>query len=127
METNFLTVKQAAEGFRDLKRKDLFPNEDQRRDLCELLHYAFVDIRAYAYEGKHLEAGELADIFHNIPNEMYGDGLWDLTALIQKFKVYHKKYGGTNYVSHFNRIFQVNQRSQRIHTGMAVNPATTEV
>ncbi len=106
-----MTMKQTTEGFRDLKQKDPLPNECQRRRLCELLHYAFVDIRAYAYEGKHLEAGELADIFHNIPNEMYGDGLWDLTALIQGLEVYHKEYGGRNYPLLLYRIFEINQTS----------------
>jgi hypothetical protein len=126
-EKGFMTVKEATKGFKNLRQNPTLPNEDQRGGLCELLHYAFVDIRAYAYEGKHLEAGELADIFHNIPDEMYGYGLWDLSALIQRLRVFHKKYGGTNYVSHLNRIFQINHRSLRIHTGIAVKPAATEV
>ena len=97
------------EEARKQREKELFPNECQRRELCELLHHVLVDIREYGYEGKYLEVAELAEIFHNIPNEMFGDGLWDLTALIQRLKDYRNKYGGRNYVSYLNGIFKINR------------------
>ena len=106
MQSNFLTVKDDRKGFRNLRQKNLLPNESQRRGLCQLLHHVLVDIRQYGYEGKCLEASELADIFHNIPNEMYGDGLWDLPALMQRIGIHQRKHGGRNYSSHLESIFR---------------------
>jgi uncharacterized protein (DUF2267 family) len=105
---NELTKNMLAKNSKNVGQKDVIPNEQQRREMCELLHYAFTDIRTYAHEGKYLEAAELADIFHNIPNEMYGDGLWDLATLIQRIETHQKKNGGRDYASHLKTIFQLN-------------------
>jgi hypothetical protein len=81
------------------------PNRQQRQDLCELISNAFTDIRYYAWNGRNKQAAKLADIFHNIPQEMYGYGLWDLTSFIESLQLYQDKYGGRNYVSNLNKIF----------------------
>jgi hypothetical protein len=104
-ERGFMAAKIITEGVKNLRQKSVLPDGDQRREICELLHHVLVDIREYSYEGRYLEAAELADIFHNIPNEMYGDGLWDLSALIERLETNHKKYGRRNYISHISRIF----------------------
>ena len=81
------------------------PNEKQCRDLCELIHYAFTDIRAYLRDGKADQAEELADIFHAVPQEIHGYGLWDLQSFVKSLRRYQKKHGGTNYISYLNEIF----------------------
>lgn len=105
-ERNEVVKNMLAKISKNVGKKDIIPNEQQRREICELLHYALIDIRAYAYEGKYLEAAELADIFHNIPNEMYGTGLWDLASLVQRVETYQDKNGGRDYVSHLKKIFK---------------------
>lgn len=81
------------------------PNEEQLKELCELFCYAFTDIRAYLTDGKNIQAEELADIFHNIPQEMYGYGLWNLPSMLENLQRYQDKYGGTNYVGYLKKIF----------------------
>ena len=66
------------------------PNKQRRQALCKLISYAFTDIRSYAWEGKYNQAAELADIFHNIPQEMYGYGLWDLSVLVEDLAEFEK-------------------------------------
>jgi hypothetical protein len=82
------------------------PNERQRERFCDVLHYAFSDIRAYLQNGDYRQAEELANIFHNIPQEMYGIGLWNLPTLVNRLRKHQKKYGGRNYVSYLNKIFE---------------------
>jgi hypothetical protein len=89
------------------------PNKEQRKGLCDLIYCAFTDIRAYARSGKSMEAAELADIFHNIPQEMYGYGLWDLPSFLESLQDYQEKYGGTNYVAYLDKIFNGEHLSAR--------------
>jgi hypothetical protein len=42
-----------------------------RRKLCELIHFAFVEIRLLGSTGKAEQAADLADAFHNLPKEMW--------------------------------------------------------
>jgi hypothetical protein len=49
------------------------PNDAQRRKLCEMLHHALVEIRALAADGRGERASDLADAFHNLPQEMWCD------------------------------------------------------
>jgi hypothetical protein len=96
-----IPMKHITNNFKD----DSLPNRKQRKALCNLLSHAFTDIRSYAWNGKGEQTAELADIFHNIPKEMHGYGLWDLSSLIESLKEYQKKYGGRNYISELSRIF----------------------
>ena len=48
---------------------------------------------------------ELADIFHNVPQEMHGYGIWDLPSFVESLRKYREKHGGTNYISYLNEIF----------------------
>ncbi len=49
------------------------PNEAQRKKLCDMLHHALVDIRALAGSGHGEQASDLADAFHNLPQEIWCD------------------------------------------------------
>ena len=60
-------------------KSDPLPTDKQRMALCEMIAYAFIEIRALVYGGQSKQAADLADAFHNIPREMYGWGQfrWD--------------------------------------------------
>lgn len=49
------------------------PNEAQQKKLCDMLHHALVDIRALAGAGHGEQASDLADAFHNLPQEIWRD------------------------------------------------------
>ena len=49
------------------------PNDAQRKKLCEMLHYALVEIRSLAVSDRGEQASALADAFHNLPHEMWCD------------------------------------------------------
>jgi hypothetical protein len=79
------------------------PTEEQRKELCELLHWAFVEIRLVDVAQAH----DLADTFHNLPNEMYGSGRWNLALTRGLMQRYQEKYRGKtyDYVAAFDKIF----------------------
>jgi hypothetical protein len=45
--------------------------DDHRKKLCELVHWAFVEIRLLGSTGKAEQAADLADAFHNLPKEIW--------------------------------------------------------
>jgi hypothetical protein len=47
------------------------PNEAQQKKLCDMLHHALVDIRNLAGSGHGEHASDLADAFHNLPQEIW--------------------------------------------------------
>jgi hypothetical protein len=49
------------------------PNDEQRKKLCDMLHHALVDIRMLAASGHGEQASDLADAFHNLPQEIWCD------------------------------------------------------
>ena len=64
----------------------------QRKKLCELMAFAFLEIRKLGWDGKSEQAADLADAFHNLPKDM-----WKKTFSLEEFrdsflKVYQKKY-----------------------------------
>ena len=66
--------------------------EAQRRKLCEMMHYAFVELRLLGWAGKAEQAADLADAFHNLSN-----GIWQDDFSLQLFRdsfvgVYQRKY-----------------------------------
>ena len=80
------------------------PNEEQRRQLCELMHMAFVDLRRLDGDQAH----DLADAFHNLPHEMYGKGKWSVSrarAFLERYCDKHHGHGTYNYVAAFDKIF----------------------
>jgi hypothetical protein len=62
-----------------------------------MLARAFVEIRWLAWEGHNQQAGDLADIFHNLPVEMYGIGGWNWPFLREDLARYQQKYDVAGY------------------------------
>ncbi len=60
---------------------DALPTPAQREQLCNLLYYAFAEIRVLGWAARADQATDLADAFHNLPKEMFGWGKfsWDMT------------------------------------------------
>jgi hypothetical protein len=83
----------------------LLPNDKQREALGDMMHRAFVEIRALGWAGRAEQAADLADAFHNLPKEMYGWGRWDVGTFRAMLKHYQDKYGGGDYLAMLDRIF----------------------
>jgi hypothetical protein len=88
--------------------RDPVPTEQQRSELCRLLHHVLVQIRFYGYHEKVTQMTDLADAFHNLPIEMIGDqGIhWDwLRGDIQKYEMKYKgNLSGINLIDEIDRI-----------------------
>jgi hypothetical protein len=68
------------------------PTDAQRKKLCQMMHHAFIEIRLLAGGGKAEQAGDLADVFHNLPVDMWRDD-FSLQFFRDAFlKAYHEKY-----------------------------------
>lgn len=83
---------------------DRLPTDEQRRQLCELMHNAFVELRYFSGE----QARDLAYAFHNLPLEIFGWGTWSVAGTRARFLHYQRKHSqnlGVNYVLRFNSIF----------------------
>ena len=46
-------------------------NDVQRRKLCKMLHHALVEIRYLTGAGRSEQASDLADAFHNLPDDIW--------------------------------------------------------
>lgn len=59
---------------------DPLPTSKQREMICDMIHFAFVELRLLGWGGHAAQAADLADAFHNISKEMHGWGLfrWDI-------------------------------------------------
>jgi len=68
------------------------PNDEQRKKLCQMLGYALTEIRARTGDGQSLRAADLADVFHNLPNEMWCD-YFSISFFRESFlKPYYRKW-----------------------------------
>jgi hypothetical protein len=83
---------------------DPLPDETQRRQLCELLHEAFVELRGISHHGEQVH--DLAYAFHNLPLTMYGWGTWSVSGLRAVLKRYRERYpeNGRDYVAMLDAI-----------------------
>jgi hypothetical protein len=82
---------------------DHLPTESQRKDLCELMHHAFIELRYVTGE----QARDLAYAFHNLPMEMYGWGFWSVEVTRGRLLHYQQKHHenlGVDYVALFDKI-----------------------
>lgn len=67
-------------------------NDGQRKKLCDMLHHAPVDIRMLAMGGHGQQASDLADAFHNLPQEIWRDD-FSISFFREAFLVpYHRKW-----------------------------------
>jgi hypothetical protein len=68
------------------------PNEPQRKKLCDMLHFALSDIRQLGYTGNAAQAADLADAFHNLPQEIWAD-YFSISFFREAFLVpYYRKW-----------------------------------
>jgi hypothetical protein len=68
------------------------PNDAQRKKLCDMLHNALVDIRGLAMAGRGEQAHDLADAFHNLPQEIWRD-YFSITHFREAFLVpYYRRW-----------------------------------
>ena len=82
------------------------PTESQRRNLCDLMATAFIELRYLDGEQAH----DLAYAFHNLPKEIYGWGHWSIEgsrARLQHYQTKHAENLGFNYVAAFDEIFDL--------------------
>jgi hypothetical protein len=80
----------------------------QREALCEMMHRAFLEIRALGWNGRGKEAADLADAFHNLPTSMYGSDKLDVRLFLQGLQRYQDRYprtGENDYVALLSSIF----------------------
>jgi hypothetical protein len=84
-------------------------NEDQTALLLEMIHFAFLDIRALCYLGNAAQAADLADAFHNLPKDLKAERVVLEQFREEYLKPYHEKYPGNttwNYVKLINQILE---------------------
>ena len=68
------------------------PTPRQVKKLCSLQHDAFVEIRGLLGSKRHKQAYDLADLFHNLPNEMFDPSCWNWDYLEGDLIWYQQKY-----------------------------------
>jgi hypothetical protein len=80
-----------------------------RRKLCEMIYWAFVEIRLLGSTGNAEQAADLADAFHNLPKEMWKEE-FSLEYFRDAFLVdYQEKYPDErikNYIAVVNGMLQ---------------------
>ena len=83
------------------------PTESQRKRVCHLASMAFVDIREMLWkDGNSVgRATHLADAFHNILDEINGDGIWNISTFRGQLFEHQNRYGGRDYVAYLDKIF----------------------
>jgi hypothetical protein len=80
------------------------PNDVQRKQLCELMYWAFVELRYLSGE----QANDLAYAFHNLPLEIYGWGNWSVAGTRARFAYFQEKHAqslGTDYVALLDKMY----------------------
>ena len=78
---------------------DPLPTPKQREMLCDMIHYAFVELRLLGWGGHGEQGADLADAFHNIPKEMYGWGGFSWSTFRGMLETYQSKWRGKGAVS----------------------------
>ena len=87
-----------------MNKRDL-QTDEQRRQLCNLMHEAFIELRYLTGEQAH----DLAYAFHNLPKTMYGWGHWSVEGArgpLVHYQEKHRNNLGFDYVAAFDVIFQ---------------------
>ncbi len=90
--------------FENLMNKQQLPTAEQKQELCNLMHEAFVELRYLTGEQAH----DLAYAFHNLPKTMYGWGQWSeegVRAALLYYQEKHRDNLGFDYVAAFDAIF----------------------
>jgi hypothetical protein len=92
-------------GVDSVGQGDPLPDEDQRRQLCELLYAAFVELRCVSHRPEQVH--ELAYALHNLPLTMYGRGTWSVCGLRAVLARYRERFpqGGPDYAAMLDAIY----------------------
>jgi hypothetical protein len=90
---------------------DPLPTPKQRELLCDMIHYAFVELRMLGRNHHSEQSADLADAFHNISKEMYGWGGFNWDIFRGVLKQYQDKWResdvcGRNFVEMLDEIRQ---------------------
>jgi hypothetical protein len=87
------------------------PSEQQKQKLCELMAWAFIEIRSLCWSNDAARSADLADALHNLPREMYGGGGgWNPELCRAILESYQEKHSGKahrtfDYVAMFDEAF----------------------
>ena len=85
-------------------------SDAQRKKLCEMMYYAFLEVRLLGSRGESEQAAALADAFHHLPK-----GMWKKHFNLEDFRdsflaAYQKDYpnqGTRDYVKMIERIIEM--------------------
>ena len=84
--------------------------------LCNMLHFALMDICRLAWNGQTKQAGDLANVFLNAPFAFSKGGLWILSAMREELEHYQARYHNdkdfwrkTNYLETLDEIERENK------------------
>jgi hypothetical protein len=90
-------------------------SDAQREKLCEMTNLAYLEIRRLAETGRLEQAVDLADVFHNLLNDMWDDR-FSLMDFRHDFLIgYHRKYHEPttgDYVALVDQIIQLDNPDQ---------------
>ncbi len=82
-------------------------SDSQLDKLCEMMSFAFIEIRMLCNQGKTEQAADLAEAFHNLPKEMWTDP-FDLLEYRNEFlEPYQKKYSGKSTRNYFDLATEI--------------------
>jgi hypothetical protein len=82
------------------------PSEAQQRKLCEMMYFAFLEIRSLG-QSQGEQATDLADAFHNLPNDIWRDD-FSLSFFRAAYLVpYLTKYPGRRFRDYLEMIDEI--------------------
>jgi len=97
---------------------DPLPTDEQRVALCEMLSFALVEIRHLAWSGEANRAGELADVFHELPRQMHGWDEFSWDQLRESIDSYQDRYKDQFSIYNFRSLLdRVSLDSARVDNG----------
>jgi hypothetical protein len=76
----------------------------QRQQLCEMMHYTFVEARLLGWDNKAQQVADLAEAFHNLPRELYDPHGFDWNLFKGDIQGYQDTYHRQSYRGKFNYL-----------------------
>ncbi len=76
--------------------------DQQRQQLCEIMHYAFVKARLLGWDNKVQQVADLAEAFHNLLRELYNAQRFDWSLFRGELQGYQDTYHRQPYKGKFN-------------------------
>lgn len=92
-------------------------SENERRGLCEILYWAFIELRGMGFPERAVQASKLAYALHNLPHLMYSDDFaWE------KVEGPLRYYQSVYYDSEATRGYDYLRMIAQIKNGEIVSP-----